>query len=162
MEKPLILVTGGARSGKSCFAQKLAEAVKGRKAFIATAEPLDHEMKQRITLHRKKRPAGWNTVEEGYDVLLIDCLTLWISNLMVNKNMKEKAILKNISNLVTSCKEIPSRVIMVTNELGMGIVPANRLSRLYRDLVGKANQQIAAEADEVYFLVSGIPMKLKG
>lgn len=175
METPLILVTGGTRSGKSSFAQTLAGAVKGRKAFIATAEPLDQEMKQRITRHRKKRPAGWDTIEEplhlaktlkrcgeSYDVVLIDCLTLWISNLLVNKSMNEKAILKKISTLIASCKEIPSRVVMVTNELGMGIVPANRLSRRYRDLVGKANQQIAAEADEVYFLVSGIPMKLKG
>ena len=95
-------------------------------------------------------------------MLLIDCLTLWISNLLVNKSMDEKAIFKKVSTLVVSCKEIPARVIMVTNELGMGIVPANRLSRLYRDLVGKANQQFAAEADQVYFLVSGIPMKLKG
>jgi len=175
MTTRFILVTGGTRSGKSSFAQDLAEAHNGRKAFIATAEPLDREMKERITRHRNERPAGWDTIEEplhlaktvqkcgeAYDVLLIDCLTLWISNLLVNRSMNEKAILKKISALVASCRKTPSRVIMVTNELGMGIVPANRLSRLYRDLVGKANQQVAAEADEVYFLVSGIPMKLKG
>ena len=171
----LILVTGGTRSGKSSFAQNLAEAEKGRKAFIATAEPLDQEMKERIILHKNERPAGWTTVEEpihlektvkkcgeAYDVLLIDCLTLWVSNLLVNKSMNEKAILKQISALVASCREVTARVIMVTNELGMGIVPANSLSRLYRDLVGKVNQQVALEADAVYFLVSGIPMKLKG
>ena len=175
MTTNLILVTGGTRSGKSSFAQNLAEAEEGRKVFIATAEPLDQEMKKRIALHKNKRPAGWSTVEEpihlaktlkkcgdAYEVLLIDCLTLWISNLLVNKSMDEKAILKKISALVTSCREVHARVIMVTNELGMGIVPSNPLSRLYRDLVGEANQQVASEADEVYFLVSGIPMKLKG
>jgi adenosylcobinamide kinase/adenosylcobinamide-phosphate guanylyltransferase len=175
MTTNLILVTGGTRSGKSSFAQNLAEAEKGRKAFIATAEPLDREMKKRISVHKKARPAAWDTVEEpihlektlkkcgdAYDLLLIDCLTLWISNLLVNKSMNEGAILKKISDLVASCREVPARVIMVTNELGMGIVPSNRLSRLYRDLVGKANQQFASEADAVYFLVSGIPMKLKG
>ena len=175
MTKNLILVTGGTRSGKSSFAQTLADVETGSKAFIATAEPLDQEMKKRIALHKKERPAGWDTIEEPihlaktvkkcgetYDVLLIDCLTLWISNLLVNKSMNEGAILKKISALVVSCREVPARVIMVTNELGMGIVPSNRLSRLYRDLVGKANQQVASEADEVYFLVSGIPMKLKG
>jgi len=171
----LILVTGGTRSGKSTFAQTLANEGNGRKVFIATAEPLDQEMKRRIALHKKERPANWSTVEEpvqlaqtvkkcgeAYDVLLIDCLTLWISNLLVNKSMKEKDIFEQISDLVASLGEVPARVIMVTNELGMGIVPSNRLSRLYRDLVGKANQQVAREADEVYFLVSGIPMKLKG
>lgn len=175
MTTQLILVTGGTRSGKSNFAQNLAEEAHGRKAFIATAEPLDREMKERIVLHKKKRPAAWGTVEEpihlattvkecgeSYDVLLIDCLTLWISNLLVNKSMNEKAILKKIGELVAACREVPARVIVVTNELGMGIVPSNRLSRLYRDLVGKANQQVASEADEVYFLVSGMPMKLKG
>lgn len=175
METQLILVTGGTRSGKSSFAQNLAEAAKGRKAFIATAEPLDNEMKKRITRHKKERPAGWDTIEEplhlekvvnksgeDYDVLLIDCITLWISNLLVNKSMNEKTILRKISTLVARCKQISSRVIIVTNELGMGIVPVNKVSRLYRDLVGKANQLIAEEADEVYFLVSGIPMKLKG
>ncbi len=175
MTTHLILVTGGTRSGKSSFALNLAEEAQGRKAFIATAEPLDREMKERIALHKKERPAGWETVEEplhlpetvtkcgeAYDVLLIDCLTLWISNLLVNRSMKEKAILKKIGDLVAGCRALPARVIVVTNELGMGIVPSNRLSRLYRDLVGKANQQVAAEADEVYFLVSGMPMKLKG
>jgi len=175
MTTQLILVTGGTRSGKSSFAQDLAEEAQGRKAFIATAEPLDREMKERIALHKQERPAGWDTVEEpinlatavkecgeAYDVLLIDCLTLWISNLLVNKSIHEEAILKNISALVAGCREVPARVIVVTNELGMGIVPSDRLSRIYRDLVGKANQQVASAADEVYFLVSGIPMKLKG
>jgi adenosylcobinamide kinase/adenosylcobinamide-phosphate guanylyltransferase len=175
MATHLILVTGGTRSGKSSFAQTLAEAERGKKVFIATAEPLDQEMKKRIALHKKKRPAEWITIEEPihlaktvkncgetYEVLLIDCLTLWISNLLVNTSMSEKAIQKKTSALLASCREVPARVIMVTNELGMGIVPTDRLSRLYRDLVGKANQQVASEADEVYFLVSGIPMKLKG
>lgn len=174
MNKRLILVTGGTRSGKSSFAQGLAAGTSGRKAFVATAEPLDQEMKDRIARHKNDRPPGWDTLEEpvhleqavkkcmSYDVVLIDCLTLWISNLMVKNTVPEKTILQQIDALLTACKALPSTVIMVTNELGMGIVPANRLSRHYRDLVGTANQQIAGEADEVYFLVSGMPLKLKG
>lgn len=174
MEAQLILVTGGARSGKSTFARNLAEGVDGKKAFIATAEARDREMKKRILLHKKERPAGWDTIEEPlrleqtlkrcgsrYDMLLIDCLTLWIANLL-GRGMDEKAILKKTGTLLAGCRQIPSRVIVVTNEVGMSIVPTNKLARLYRDLVGKANQQIAGEADAVYFLVSGIPITLKG
>ena len=170
----LIFVTGGARSGKSQFAQDCAHSLPGRKVYIATAEPLDEEMAVKITAHRKGRPSEWDTVEEPrhlgkavmdcaatYDVLLVDCLTLWISNLLTNNSLGEREIKSEVHNLVENCKTVSSTVIIVSNELGMGIVPLDSLTRLYRDIVGKANQQIAAAADEVFLLVSGISLKIK-
>ena len=175
MEPRLIFVTGGARSGKSRFAQDLAHSIKGRKVFIATAEPLDEEMQERIATHKRERPSDWDTVEEfrhlgkivkkcaaTYDILLIDCLTLWISNLLTTNSLEEPLISREVQNLIGSCKTERSTVIVVSNEVGMGIVPADKLTRLYRDIVGRANQDIASEADEVILLVSGIPIKIKG
>ena len=174
MRPQFIFVTGGARSGKSRFAQDHAHSLKGGKVYIATAEPLDEEMAEKIKAHRKERPSDWVTVEEPrhlgravmecaatYDVLLIDCLTLWISNLLTNNSLKEREIDEEVQNLVEHCKKVSATVIIVSNELGMGIVPLDRLTRLYRDMVGKANQHIAAAADEVFLLVSGIPIKIK-
>ena len=174
MKPQFIFVTGGARSGKSLFAQDRARSLKGRKVYIATAEPLDEEMAEKIKAHRKERPSDWVTVEEPrhlekavmdcaatYNVLLIDCLTLWISNLLTNNSLQEREINEEVQNLVERCKKESSTIIIVSNELGMGIVPLDRLTRLYRDIVGKANQHIAAAADEVFLLVSGIPMKIK-
>ena len=175
MKPQLIFVTGGARSGKSQFAQDCALLLPGRKVYIATAEPLDEEMAEKILAHRKMRPPDWGTVEEPrhlgkavrkcaatYDVLLIDCLTLWISNLLANYALKEKEINGEVRILVENCKSVSSTVIMVSNELGMGIVPLDSLTRHYRDIVGKANQQVAAAADEVFLLVSGISLKIQG
>jgi adenosylcobinamide kinase/adenosylcobinamide-phosphate guanylyltransferase len=175
MNHRLIFVIGGARSGKSQFAQDLAHSLKGRKVFIATAEALDDEMRQRIASHRRARPSGWDTVEEPrhlgqavqecagtYDILLIDCLTLWISNLLTNNPLPETEIGQEIKSLINSCKTESSTVIIVSNEVGMGIVPVDSLTRLYRDIVGRANQDIASEADEVYLVVSGIPVQIKG
>ena len=175
MMPQLIFVTGGARSGKSQFAQDCAFSLPGEKVYIATAEPLDEEMAEKIAAHRKARPPDWGTVEEPrhlgkvvvkcaatYDVLLIDCLTLWISNLLDNNPLKEREINDEVRILVENCKSVSSTVIIVSNELGMGIVPLDGLTRLYRDIVGKANQQIAAAADEVFLLVSGIALKIKG
>lgn len=174
MKPQLIFVTGGARSGKSQFAQNFAHSLPGRKVYIATAEPRDEEMAERITAHRKARPPDWDTVEEPrhlgkaindcastYDVLLVDCLTLWISNLLTNNSLEEKEINSELENLVENCKTVSARVIIVSNELGMGIVPMDRLTRLYRDIAGRANQAIASAADEVFLLVSGIPLKIK-
>jgi adenosylcobinamide kinase/adenosylcobinamide-phosphate guanylyltransferase len=174
MNPQLIFVTGGGRSGKSQFAQDLACSLKGPKVFIATAEPFDEEMAERITAHKKARPTGWDTFEEPvnlgkavvdcgatYDVLLVDCLTLWISNLLTNNSRGEQAIRSEVDNLVENCKTVSATVVIVSNELGMGIVPLDRLTRLYRDIVGKANQQMAAAADQVFLLVSGIPLKIK-
>ena len=175
MNPRLIFVTGGARSGKSQFAQDLAHSQKGSTVFIATAEARDDEMRKRIASHRRARPSGWDTVEEprhlgqavqecagAYDILLIDCLTLWISNLLTNNPLPETEIEREIQSLVNSCKTESSTVIIVSNEVGMGIVPVDSLTRLYRDIVGRANQDIASEADEVYLVVSGIPVQIKG
>ena len=175
MNPRLIFVTGGARSGKSQFAQDLAHSLEGRTVFIATAEALDDEMRKRIANHRRTRPSNWDTVEEprhlgqavqecagAYDILLIDCLTLWISNLLTNDPLPETEIGREIKSFINSCKTERSTVIIVSNEVGMGIVPVDRLTRLYRDIVGRANQGISSEADEVYLVVSGISMKIKG
>ena len=175
MNSRLIFVTGGTRSGKSNFAQELAHSLKGRTVFIATAEALDEEMGKRIAIHQRERPSGWDTVEEPrllgqavqkcagtYDILLIDCLTLWISNLLTNHSLDEDEINREVQSLIESCKTESSTVIIVSNEVGMGIVPVDKLTRLYRDIVGRANQEIASEADEVYLVVSGISMKIKG
>jgi len=174
MNPRLIFVTGGTRSGKSNFAQDLAHSQKGRTVFIATAEALDDEMGQRIASHQRARPSGWDTVEEPrhlgqavqkcagtHDILLIDCLTLWISNLLTNDPLSEAEIALEVKSLIHSCKTESSTVIIVSNEVGMGIVPVDRLTRLYRDIVGRANQEIASEADEVFLVVSGISMKIK-
>ena len=174
MKPKLIFITGGARSGKSQYAQHLAHSLPGRKVFIATAEPLDEEMAEKIKAHRKARPPDWDTVEEPrhlkkaingcasrYDVLLIDCLTLWISNLLTNSPLEAGEINAELENLVENCKTVSATVIIVSNELGMGIVPMDSLARCYRDIVGRANQAIASAADEVFLLVSGIPIKIK-
>ena len=174
MKTRLIFVTGGSRSGKSNFAQDLAHSQKGRKVFIATAEPLDEEMGERIAAHKGARPAGWDTVEEPrhlgkavkecaatYDILLLDCLTLWISNLLTNYSLDEAKITLEVQALIESCKTESATVIIVSNEIGMGIVPGDKLTRLYRDMVGRANQEIAKAADEVFLVVSGISMKIK-
>ena len=174
MKPRLIFVTGGSRSGKSQFAQDLAHSFEGRKVFIATAEPLDNEMKERIAAHRKARPSGWDTVEEPrhlgkvvsecsvtHDVILIDCLTLWISNLLTNNSLNQQEVSSEVKNLVDDCKTEKATVVVVSNELGMGIVPVDSITRLYRDIVGKANQQVAAASDQVFLVVAGIPVKIK-
>ncbi len=171
----LILITGGARSGKSIFAQKLADAIEGRKVFLATAEALDEEMMSRIETHKKERPSGWDTIEEtkhlsnvlincngNFEVILIDCLTMWISNLLTDDIFDESQIVREVEHFISTCREIKGTVILVANEVGLGVVPANRLARIFRDIAGKANQEIAAVADDVYLVVAGISLKLKG
>ena len=174
MASRLILVTGGARSGKSFFAQRLAQDREGRTVFIATAEAGDDEMRTRVEKHRRGRPSTWHTIEEPcrlfeavrtcegiFDVVLIDCMALWISNLLL-KGRDETGILQEVSTLVATCQALAAQVIIVSNEAGMGIVPDNRLSRSFRDILGKTNQEIASAADEVFFLVAGIPLQIKG
>jgi adenosylcobinamide kinase/adenosylcobinamide-phosphate guanylyltransferase len=174
MASSVILVIGGARSGKSGFAQTLAQGRKGRTVFIATAQAGDDEMKLRIEKHRRERPAGWQTIEEPCrllqalercegtcEVVLIDCIGIWISNLLLT-DAAEGDILKEVGAVLARCRTSGACVIMVSNETGMGIVPDNRLSRLFRDVLGKANQELARAADEVYFLVAGIPLQIKG
>ena len=168
----IILILGGARSGKSTQAMKLAKKYN-KVAFLATCQALDKEMKDRIRLHQETRPKHWKTIEEPRDVaarlkeindtfecIIIDCLTLWISNLML-AGYKETDILKEIETILTHHKKINSKIIMVSNEVGLGIVPANKLARAFRDIAGRVNQRVARDAHEVFFMFSGIPTRIK-
>jgi adenosylcobinamide kinase / adenosylcobinamide-phosphate guanylyltransferase len=174
MDKKIIFITGGARSGKSHFAQELAGEFPGRKVFLATAQALDEEMKGRIERHRSLRSAAWVTLEEPIriveairnqgdrmDLILLDCLTLWISNLMMAE-WSEERILAEGDRLLEISKKVSASIILVTNEVGLGIVPDNPMARLFRDLSGFLNQKMARNADEVHFLISGLPQKIKG
>ena len=177
----LILVLGGARSGKSRFAQKLAGEIGGEDVlYVATAQAGDGEMEQRIQQHRRERPASWDTVEAPRHVgraiqsqprqpavRLLDCLTLLVSNLLIEFEdpfgpEAEAALVDEIDELATTAQQTSGATIIVSNEVGMGLVPAYPLGRAYRDALGKANQTLAAKADKVYFLVAGLPIRLKG
>lgn len=198
----ITFVIGGARSGKSRFALELAnnyipskEGVHGgdaislmRKAYIATAQAMDNEMKERIEKHKEERSEEWTTFEEplnistliteinkSYDVVLIDCLTMWLSNLMTRRQNTENRtqtvetelenfldtikVLKNFS--VCDLASGPCSLFIVSNEVGLGIVPDNTLSRRFRDMAGHLNQAVAAASDEVYLVTAGIPLKIK-
>lgn len=173
------LITGGARSGKSRLAQELALKAGGPVLFVATAEPGDDDMKARIEKHRKNRPTGWTTLEVtthlgaeitrhivGARTVIIDCITLLVSNIFQEHAGTDAAALENavdaeISELIKCIESSSARFFIVTNEVGLGIVPADRIGRLYRDLLGRANQLLASHADEVLFMVSGIPLSLK-
>jgi adenosylcobinamide kinase/adenosylcobinamide-phosphate guanylyltransferase len=166
----IVFVLGGARSGKSKFALEAASTIPGRKAFVATAQALDEEMAQRIAAHKSQRPCEWQVFEEPvniqdlvtriqgiYDVLLIDCLTLWVTNLMLgNDDVEEKVRL--LVDVLSACR---SSVFIVSNEVGLGIVPDNKLSRNFRDITGNLNRKMAAVADEVYFVAAGLPLRIK-
>lgn len=165
----ITLITGGARSGKSLHAETLALAAPGRPVHIATAEALDAEMAERIAAHQARRDASWISHEapldlvgaleatEGEGARLVDCLTLWLSNLMHHgRDWRAES-----ETLVAALKRQRSPVILVTNEVGLGIVPENALARAYRDAAGTMNQTIARAADEVLFVVAGLPMKVK-
>jgi adenosylcobinamide kinase/adenosylcobinamide-phosphate guanylyltransferase len=174
MGKKMILITGGCRSGKSRFALDYANQHFSKKIYIATCEALDEEMVQRIENHQKIRGPEWQTIEEPLeivgeigqyrnevDLILLDCITLWLSNLLTKGNTDLK-IIDEINRLVEIMKQTSTSLIMVSNEVGMGIVPADPLSRRFRDLSGMANQRIAEVVDMVIFMVSGIPIFLKG
>ena len=174
MNKKIIFITGGARSGKSRFAEELARQFPGAKAYLATAQGLDEEMAQRIRRHRESRPADWQTLEEPlkvadciskegdrFGLILLDCLTLWISNLLM-AGWSEAKILEAGVRLLEVSRRAQCSLILVGNEVGMGIVPENDQARLFRDLSGFIQQRAAREADEVYFMVSGIAQKIKG
>ena len=173
MANKLYFITGGARAGKSLFAEKLANRLKGKHAYIATAQALDPEMSARIQQHRERRGGAWNTFEEPldaaglvtrlsgqYQVILLDCLTLWLSNIMA-RSEEDEAITARCSELVESIKDFDGNRVLVSNEVGLGIVPDNPLARRFRDLAGVLNQQMAQAADEVYFMASGIPVRIK-
>ena len=179
MRGKIIFIIGGARSGKSSFALKEASTIPGKKAYIATAEALDSEMKVRIERHKKDRGNNWDTYEEPlkiaeifreikdkYNVIVIDCLTLWLSNL-VSRNSD---IIYEIEKFINALRITPAyrtgrhyalRIYIVSNEVGMGIVPDNEMAREFRDVTGVLNQKIAEIADEVYVVTAGIPVKIK-
>jgi adenosyl cobinamide kinase/adenosyl cobinamide phosphate guanylyltransferase len=171
----LILITGGARAGKSRFAQKLAETGSFRKRlFVATAVPCDAEMRRRIARHRRSRDGQWATLEESThlperlpekyltsgSVVLFDCLPTFVTNLLMEKQTASQ-VRSRIRRLLQACQGRGECSIFVTNEVGLGIVPDHPLGRQFRDLLGQVNQEIAKQADEVYFLVAGIPWRLK-
>lgn len=170
----ITFILGGSKSGKSRYAAELAgkSGIK-RVAFIATGEAKDGEMAMRIAVHRKERPAAWKTFEEprrvvallkrlgsDYPVVIIDCLTLLISNLLLEKR-SAKFIEEEIKNIFNELHRMRSRAIIVSNEVGLGIVPANRLARDFRDIAGSVNKIAAGMSDEVIFIVSGIPWRIK-
>ncbi len=173
--KRTCLVIGGCRSGKSAHALALAENFPGdRRLFLATCRPADDEMRQRVARHRRERGRQWRTLEEPlalpealraesgrHDVILVDCLTLWISNLL-QENGEENAVRRRVEDLVRVLDGSSCPVLLVTNEVGAGIVPENALARLFRDCVGFANQRVAAAADRVVWMVAGIPVTVKG
>lgn len=164
-----ILVTGGIKSGKSSFALDLARKHEGQKTFLATAKAFDKEMEEKIKRHRAERGNDFVTLEEhlrigkvlekNYPVLLIDCITIWLSNLYFESNEEEIENYK--TKFLENLSKYNGELIVVTNEVGGGIIPENSLSRKYQSELGKLNQKIAAICDEVYLLVSGIPMKIK-
>ncbi|MGI6227524.1 MAG: bifunctional adenosylcobinamide kinase/adenosylcobinamide-phosphate guanylyltransferase [Peptococcales bacterium] len=179
------LIIGGARSGKSTYGEALAASFSNNVAYIATAEAFDTEMEHRIEMHQAQRPGSWTTYEvpinlysvisslsEKHDVFLLDCLTLYISNILLKdlnsdnitweiQSAKETIITNEIINLTDWVKNNNKHLIVVTNEVGLGIVPANNLSRVYRDIVGRANQLFAKEADQVFLTWAGIPLQIK-
>jgi adenosylcobinamide kinase/adenosylcobinamide-phosphate guanylyltransferase len=191
----LTLILGGARSGKSRFAQQLAEQSGRSVAFIATATALDEEMRERIRRHQAERPAHWQTLEEPLqlsaaleraaqlaDVLLLDCMTLWLANRLLadghsaegpaaldeappipKERPADEVILRELETLVQTVLHLGAekRLIIVSNEVGLGIVPAYPLGRIYRDLLGLVNQRLAALAERVYLMIAGLPVDLK-
>lgn len=179
----LVLVTGGARSGKSSFAESYLRERYEDVAYLATAIPYDEEMKDRIKKHQQQRPSHWHTYEGHRDLdrqikslkeqgALLDCVTILVTNLLfdnlgekpieeVDTNELEKKIGNEITKILEACKSYQGDMIMVTNELGSGVVPESKLGRVFRDIAGRVNQKIAKEAQEVYLVVSGIPVKIK-
>jgi adenosylcobinamide kinase / adenosylcobinamide-phosphate guanylyltransferase len=172
MAKQIILVTGGARSGKSRYAEQRAAELGSRLLYVATAEAKDEEMAQRVAEHKKRRGNDWAVVEEPVELIeallarrgqtdcaLVDCLTLWLSNLLIwhdGKYVEEK-----LEQLLDALPQLDFHVIFVTNEVGWGIVPDNSLARQFRDLAGWANQRIAAAASEIILTVAGVPLIVK-
>lgn len=176
----IILVTGGARSGKSLFAERYAERLGSTVSYIATAQVYDDEMRIRVDRHKQRRPVNWLTFEapchadaiiceaaKSSDIVLFDCLTLYTANLLLANEAPQDAekryafVMNEIEKLADSAVQVNKTIIFVTNEVGLGIVPENALAREYRDLAGMVNQKIAAKADEVYLVVSGLAVEIK-
>jgi adenosylcobinamide kinase/adenosylcobinamide-phosphate guanylyltransferase len=180
----LILILGGARSGKSNFAQQLAMRFSDTVVYIATAQAFDDEMQQRIENHRKERPSSWTTIERSQNiaqlfeaqppqapVVLLDCVTILTTNLLLDASQGENnpdekaaaaAVEAEIAGLLDVIQQGEAVWILVSNEVGLGLVPAYPLGRIYRDLLGRANQRLASAAEEVFFMVAGIPVPIHG
>jgi adenosylcobinamide kinase/adenosylcobinamide-phosphate guanylyltransferase len=175
MRQKCIFILGGARSGKSSFALKLAQAISDRVLFVATAEVKDEEMAERVQKHKTSRPPSWQVLEapssvgrrigqeKGFDVVIIDCLSLLVSNLLIKGERAgaEERVSKEIQEIKACIESLDATFIIVSNEVGMSLVPSNKLGRVYRDLLGWANQVIANFAQEVYLTVSGLHLRLK-
>lgn len=176
----IILITGGARSGKSSYALDVCEKISDKKLFIATCPTIDSEMSDRVIRHKEEREGrGWVTVEEpislrktfendvhNYDVVLLDCITLWVNNILFSYEQKGEVvtdfIIKDLAlQWLSAAENYEGTLVCVTNEVGLGIVPENALARLYRDLVGTVNQTIGKMADEVALVSCGVPLYLK-
>ena len=187
MKNRIIFCTGGARSGKSEFAETLALSKEGQKGYIATGQAYDEEMKHRIHLHQERRKMIWNNYEihcaiskeiqqilGECSVVLVDCLTIWTTNLLLEDgeftsqediNCRERAILSEVQAVLDVIRSYKGNnektVIFVTNEIGLGIVPENKLARIFRDIMGRVNRMVAAEADESYMTISGMTIDIK-
>ena len=184
MKSQIILCSGGARSGKSEFAERLALATKGQKAYVATGQAFDEEMVDRIKKHQERRGEIWNNFEvplhladewenisQSADVILIDCLTMFTTNHMMaygsirgqeDANRLEQTILSELDILLDSIQSCEGKtVIFVTNEIGLGIVPDNKLARYFRDIAGRVNRAVASVADKLYLTISGVTIELK-
>jgi adenosylcobinamide kinase/adenosylcobinamide-phosphate guanylyltransferase len=184
LSKRCVLIIGGARSGKSHFAQELASKLGEAVLFVATAEAGDEEMRQRIERHKRARSAAWSTLEvttgvgrqigekiSKAQVVIVDCITLLVNNIFsqysdqtgerIDAPLIEKGVMAEINELIEHVNRLDASFIVVSNEVGLGLVPATRLGRLYRDLLAKANQMLAQAADEVYLMVAGLPLKIK-
>lgn len=184
MKSQIILCSGGARSGKSEFAERLALAIKGPKAYVATGQAFDEEMVDRIKKHQERRGKIWNNFEvplyladewenisQSADVILIDCLTMFTTNHMMaygsirgqeDANRLEQTILSELDTLLDSIQSCEGKtVIFVTNEIGLGIVPDNKLARYFRDIAGRVNRSVASVADKLYLTISGVTIELK-
>lgn len=172
MGKKIVLITGGARSGKSRYAEERADRIGSRLLYLATAEAKDQEMAQRIAEHRKRRGSRWLTLEEPLDLgqallkhqgkvdcVVVDCLTLWISNLLMCQG--EGGVKEKVEEFLEKLPLLEFPVFFVTNEIGSAVVPDNPLARSFRDLVGWVNQRVAKAADEVVLMVAGLPVIVK-
>ncbi len=176
----IILVTGGARSGKSTFAERYVAKYGNKIGYIATAQIYDEEMEYRVQLHQNRRPKEWATFESpfdaqnivleqgnSYDMFLFDCMTIYISNILSKvDDLAEfdkiyELVVGKVNELIKAIRESSTTVVIVTNEVGAGIVPENKLARIYRDLSGLANQMLAEAAEDVYLVVSGMPVNIK-